>query len=164
MVVDEHGEVTGSDGTSNTLSSALDRKILKLIRNASDLVIVGSRSVTTEGWHIPTHGLLAVVSHSHDFPPACPDPSRVRIGVLDEILLLAHSLKRVVCEGGKSVTQQLLSRDAIDEICLTVNFAQEPGASVLPEWMRTASAAEWNLRSQFVDGGQAFTTWRRATE
>ena len=163
MIVDDLGEVTGRDGTSNTLSSPLDRKILKLIRSASDLVIIGSRSVAAEGWHLPPHGLLAVVSRSHAFPPACPDPDRVRIGTLEETLELMHAFNRVVCEGGKSVAQQLLSRDAIDEICLTSNVAQEPRASRLPEWMHTASGAEWTMHSQFKGDGQAFTTWRRAT-
>ena len=164
MVVDEHGDVVGSDGTSNTLSSALDRKILKLIRASSELVIVGSRSVRTEGWHLPPRGRLAVVSRSQQLPPGCPDPSRVHIGALDEILHLATPLRRVVCEGGKSVVAALLSLNAINEICLTINFTLARDDFELPQWMLGASSAHWQCTSEIVEGSQAFTTWRRATE
>ncbi len=164
MVVDEHGNVAGTDGTSNSLSSGVDRMILKLIRSECELVIVGSRSVTTEGWHLPPHGLLAVVSHSQALPPGCPDPSRVRLGTLDEILQLAERFERVVCEGGKSVAQQLLALDVVDEICLTVDYSPSSHIALLPEWMTAGSNASWRLHTQFVTDNQAFTTWRRATE
>ena len=48
MIGSLNGRVTGSDGTSDTLSNRADRRILKLIRQMSDAVIVGAQTVRQE--------------------------------------------------------------------------------------------------------------------
>ena len=60
------GSATGPDGTSESLTSATDRLILKTIRSLSDVVVVGAATVRVEGYFVPRAGALAVVSRSGD--------------------------------------------------------------------------------------------------
>lgn len=60
------GSAAGSDGTSETLTSAADRLLLGVIRELADVVVVGAASVRAEGYHLPKHAPLAVVTASGD--------------------------------------------------------------------------------------------------
>lgn len=66
MITSLTGSATGSDGTSNTLTNRADRKILGVIRRQADVVVVGAQSVRTEGYIVPKHARLAVVTTSGD--------------------------------------------------------------------------------------------------
>ena len=58
------GSVGGTDGTSHTLSNPADRRILGVIRELADVVLVGASSVRREGYLLPRHARLAVVTGS----------------------------------------------------------------------------------------------------
>lgn len=58
------GSAIGGDGTSETLSNPADRKILGVIRRASDVVLVGASSFRAEGYQLPQTVPLAVVTAS----------------------------------------------------------------------------------------------------
>lgn len=58
------GSAVGSDATSDTLSNAVDRTILGVIRRASDVVLVGASSFRAEGYRLPATVPLAVVTAS----------------------------------------------------------------------------------------------------
>jgi riboflavin biosynthesis pyrimidine reductase len=60
------GSAAGSDGTSETLTNPADRKLLGAIRSLADVVVVGAASVRAEGYSIPRHAELAVVSATGD--------------------------------------------------------------------------------------------------
>ena len=60
------GSVGGTDGTSHTLSNPADRRILGVIRELADVVLVGASSVRREGYLLPRHARLAVVTGSGD--------------------------------------------------------------------------------------------------
>jgi riboflavin biosynthesis pyrimidine reductase len=95
------GSATGPDGTSETLTNAVDRMILKVIRSLADVVVVGAASVRAEGYFVPRGGALAVVSRGGDFtghnikntdqrgtvlvlcPAAVADRARATIGAID---------------------------------------------------------------------------------
>jgi len=66
MIASLNGSATGDDGTSNTLTSRLDRRILGVIRELSDVVLVGAGSVRAEGYVVPAKAALAVVTSSGD--------------------------------------------------------------------------------------------------
>lgn len=61
------GSAAGVDGTSESLSNAVDRIILRTIRSLADVVVVGAASVRAEGYFVPRQGTLAIVSRSGDF-------------------------------------------------------------------------------------------------
>jgi riboflavin biosynthesis pyrimidine reductase len=56
------GSAAGSDGTSETLTNPTDRRLLNVIRDLSDLVLVGAASVRAEGYFVPKNAGLAVVT------------------------------------------------------------------------------------------------------
>ena len=60
------GSAAGSDGTSETLTNPADRALLKAIRSLADMVVVGAASVRAEGYYIPRHAELAVVTGTGD--------------------------------------------------------------------------------------------------
>lgn len=62
FVVSVNGSVAGADGTSNSLTSRTDRRILGAIRRAADLVLVGAKSVWAEGYLLPKTAPLAIVT------------------------------------------------------------------------------------------------------
>ncbi|MDF2554561.1 MAG: hypothetical protein K0R60_456 [Microbacterium sp.] len=64
MVTSLTGAATGADGTSDTLTSPLDRTVLGLIRAASDVVVVGAQTVRAEQYIVPRRSRLAVVTAS----------------------------------------------------------------------------------------------------
>ena len=77
LVASVNGNASGSDGTSDGLSNRVDRKILGIIRRASDVVLVGAASVRAEGYLLPRTAPLAVLSASgdltgHAIPPQTP--------------------------------------------------------------------------------------------
>ena len=64
MIASLNGGVAGADGTSDSLSSRLDRRILGVIRELADVVLVGAGSVRAEGYVLPARAALAVVTAS----------------------------------------------------------------------------------------------------
>lgn len=66
FVASINGSVVGEDGTSESLSSRTDRRILGVIREHADVVLVGARTVRREGYLAPRHARLAVITRSGD--------------------------------------------------------------------------------------------------
>lgn len=60
------GRAAGPDGTSESLTSPLDRTILGVIRELADGVLVGAESVRREGYRRPRRCALAVLTASGD--------------------------------------------------------------------------------------------------
>lgn len=58
------GSTRGSDGTSETLTNPVDRRILGVIRELSDVVLIGAQSLRAEGYQHPRRSRLAVVTLS----------------------------------------------------------------------------------------------------
>ncbi|WP_257021828.1 dihydrofolate reductase family protein [Leifsonia sp. AK011] len=67
LVTSVSGSAVGTDGTSNSLTSATDRRILGVIRELSDVVLVGAESVRVEGYQLPRTARLAIVTGSGNF-------------------------------------------------------------------------------------------------
>jgi len=60
------GSAAGTDGTSETLTNPADRRLLGVIRELADVVLVGAQSVRAEGFQLPRRCRLAVVTASGD--------------------------------------------------------------------------------------------------
>jgi hypothetical protein len=61
-----NGAIVGVDGTSNSLSNRIDRKILGIIRSHAEVILVGAKTVRAEGHVLPLGRDLAVVTNSGD--------------------------------------------------------------------------------------------------
>jgi len=60
------GNAGGSDGTSETLTNPADRRLLGVIRELGDVVLIGAQSLRAEGYLLPRRSPLAVVTASGD--------------------------------------------------------------------------------------------------
>ncbi|GAA2085631.1 pyrimidine reductase family protein [Pseudolysinimonas kribbensis] len=126
LVVSLDGSAAGPDGTSRSLTTGADRRVLGAIRAESDLVLVGAATLRAEPELVPRVTPLAVLSRSGDTGAARLRPGDV---VLDRLPELGG---RIVCEGGPSVVAQLLDAGLIDEICLTTVPRMVGGVAVAP--------------------------------
>jgi riboflavin biosynthesis pyrimidine reductase len=66
LITSVNGSATGPDGTSESLSNRTDRKILGVLRELSDVVLVGASTVRAEGYLRPRRSALAVVTRTGD--------------------------------------------------------------------------------------------------
>ncbi len=60
------GGASGSDGTSETLTNPVDRRILGVIRQLADIVLIGAQSLRAELYVQPRRSRLAIVTASGD--------------------------------------------------------------------------------------------------
>jgi len=74
LVATVNGSAAGKDGTSETITSAMDRRILGVIRELSDIVLVGAASVRSEGYQIPKKSRLAIVTSTGNLDGHRIDP------------------------------------------------------------------------------------------
>ncbi|MEN9751325.1 MAG: hypothetical protein RLZZ600_372 [Actinomycetota bacterium] len=168
VVVDATGSMRGVDGSSQSLTSQHDRKILHVIRAGADAVIVGAQSVRTEGWHIPQNALLAVVTNKgFEALPPCPHPDSVVTGPLVQILEELNSTHHWVAEGGQSVIEQLLALKKIDQLCISFRHTAQHETVQTPElpgWLVAASPSPFTCVFIIRDEDMLFTLWRRGAE
>lgn len=66
LVSSVNGSAAGQDGTSESLTNRVDRKILGVIRRSSEVVLIGAASVRAEGYRLPRTAPLAIVTSSGD--------------------------------------------------------------------------------------------------
>jgi riboflavin biosynthesis pyrimidine reductase len=78
LITSVNGSATGPDGTSESLSNRTDRKILGVMRDISDVVLVGASTVRAEGYVRPRRAALAVVTRTGDLGGHRLDPDTSR--------------------------------------------------------------------------------------
>lgn len=160
LVLSAAGSLSGTDGTSRTLTSKTDRVLLRAIREDANSVLVGAQTIRTEGWHLPATGVLIVISSgSLAQLPVCPDESRVIVTDLNDALKIASGRGRWVCEGGKDIAEKLIERDALDELCLS--FVSGVDEARLPVWIVKKEQRSYQLVVAVRNENMLFTRWRR---
>ena len=165
MLLTADGKVHGADGTSHSLTSTEDRRILRVIRAEADVVILGAQSIRSEGWFLPPRGRIAVLSHTGNIPwDTCPDKGRVN--VYPSIPAFIHSLgqldKNILCEGGLETAAAFALQVGFDEIALT--RVDTSSTSLIPETFGIPD--EFRCDSILTDQSNkmSFQFWRRAVE
>ncbi len=144
MITSLNGAAAGGDGTSDTLTSAVDRTVLRAIRDDADVVVVGAQTVRAEGYVLPRSALLAVVTRSgelggHRFEP--------RPGAATRVL--------IVCpEGSPAHREGVRLAEGIDAELVPV--AARPDGSLDPAAIIAALAARGHRRV-VCEGGPALT-------
>jgi riboflavin biosynthesis pyrimidine reductase len=66
LIASVNGAAAGDDGTSNSLTNRVDRRILGTIRRLADVVLVGAGSVRAEGYVLPRTAPLAIITGKGD--------------------------------------------------------------------------------------------------
>ena len=64
LITSVSGAAAGSDGTSETLSNPADRRLLGVIRELADVVLIGAESVRAEGYQQPRRSRIAILTAS----------------------------------------------------------------------------------------------------
>ena len=165
MLLNFDDSSAGDDGTSNSLTSHEDRRLLKIIRKEADVLIVGAASIRAEGWFLPPLGRVAVLSQSGNIPwDTCPDSSRV--SSYPSVSALLHSLRdteiNILCEGGKATAHLLSETVGFDDLALARIDIVENAS--LPDFLSNCS--DLALVSSLSDASHSMTfqNWRRAVE
>jgi riboflavin biosynthesis pyrimidine reductase len=140
------GSAKGPDGTSETLSSATDRLVLKAIRSLADVVVVGAASVRAEGYFVPKNGVLAVVSRSGDF-----SGHRIKARALDDVENPGRLL--VLCPTGVADR----ARESIGLAGATIVPVADVDGSLTAQTIVTALHTE-GYQSIVAEGGPALAT------
>ena len=166
MLLDPHGSATGSDGTSHSLTSTMDRRILRLIRSQADVVVVGASSVRTEGWFLPPQGLLVVLTKSGNLPwDSCPDRQRVvSCASISELATwLQEHPGRQLCEGGLTTAHALDSAVGFDQIALTAHLPADKALALVTDHPTEFELTHASRSSQpAANNSEGFFLWRRA--
>ena len=165
MLLTADGKAHGVDGTSQSLTSVEDRRILRFIRADADVVILGAQSIRSEGWFLPPRGRIAVLTHSGNIPwETCPDKGRVN--VYPSIPALIHSLneldRNILCEGGLETAAAIALQVGFDDIALT--RIDDSSTPAIPESF--GNAREYRCDKILTDESNkmSFQFWRRAVE
>ncbi|OUE27659.1 dihydrofolate reductase family protein [Clavibacter michiganensis] len=136
FVASVDGSVIGADGSSDSLSSVVDRRILGVIREVADVVLVGAGTVRAERYVLPRRTPLAVATSSgdlegHRFDPdasagrllvLCPPEARDRAvatlaGVPAEIVSVPLGAAADGRLGGDVVVDALRARGLTGVVC-----------------------------------------------
>ena len=64
LITSVTGAASGSDGTSETLTNPADRRLLGVIRELADVVLIGAESVRAEGYQQPRRSRIAILTAS----------------------------------------------------------------------------------------------------
>lgn len=163
LVLNSQIDITGKDGTSLSLTNIEDRRLLKIIRADADVVISGAQSIRAEGWFLPPHGRLCVLSLSGVLPwETCPDRTRVFVYQSVESLLhgLLHNELKILCEGGLITAELLAQQYGFDELALS--FSDSTSVSPPPEVLLQDAVFDLVTHMNDQEHNMAFGLWRRA--
>jgi riboflavin biosynthesis pyrimidine reductase len=184
LVATVDGSVAGTDGTSESLTSRTDRRILGVIRELADVVLIGAGSARAEGYLLPKRAPLAIVTRSGDLRghrlddvervtvlgpesarPAVAETLGARFVAIDpEPSTLVAALRdegwaSIVCEGGPVLATELLGAGLVDELCLTTS--PQLGGRSLPMLSAVVAPIPLRLAGLLTDeDGMVFARWR----
>lgn len=145
MITSLTGSATGTDGTSDTLSSPVDRRILGVIRGWSDVVVVGAQSVRAERYVVPRRPRLAIVTRTGRLEghQLAPDDDTARV-----FLVCAESDADTVRSNSDDLGIEVIAvpGDDLDPSDVVAVFADRG-------WMRVVCEGGPTLASQFARAG-----------
>lgn len=162
LIASVTGAASGSDGTSETLTNPADRRILGVIRELADVVLIGAESVRAEGYKQPRRSRIAIVTSSGNLDghrlertdgPApiilCPQEAeaRVRSTIEDAEVLVVDDAD------GRIAPTAIL--DALRSISLT-SIVCEGGPGLAAQFVDAGLVQEFCLATSPRIGGAPF--------
>lgn len=114
------GSSQGSDGRTDSINNAVDKRVFHQLRDSADVILVGAGTARAEEYK-PSQTPIVVVGHT--MPVSLADGLNVRLasGTMEEIVdsIHAEGHRRILCEGGPRLLAELLAAGLVDELCLT---------------------------------------------
>ncbi len=142
MVTNALGETEGLDGTSGSLTSGVDRRLLALQRAAFDVIVMGAETARRERVPVPEHTPLAVITLSGDMSGhrllLSPESRLIvvtRPGATETVhtTLAGIDAEIVALEGEGRIPADEI-RDALSQRLGAKTFLLEGGRSVWESW------------------------------
>lgn len=156
------GGASGSDGTSETLSNPVDRRILGVIRELADVVLIGAQSLRAEGYQHPRRSRLAVVTmsgnltgHRVEAPEGAAPIVLCPPAAAERVLTDLPGAELIVLEPGAEgiaavdVISALRSHGLASIVC-------EGGPSLVAQVIETGLVDEFCLSTSPLVGGSPF--------
>lgn len=176
-------------GVTGTLGGDIDSEVFQLLRRLADVVVVGAGTARIEGYR-PADVPIAVVSLSLDIPEPLRVPGQVVLTTTDAppdrraalrdagVEVVAHGeveidwsavladldargWRKVLCEGGPTLHGELLRRDLVDEVCLTIAPVVGSGDAPRIAHSRHAVHHDMTLGHAEAVGDVLLTRWVR---
>ncbi len=183
MVVSLDGKID-VDGRSKGLSTNLDRQIFHFLRATAQVILVGAGTARAENYQTPkltdelvelrhhlgiTHPLRIVVASREANPVASSTeipngtieylqiPSTIDNPGLSALLGVDNSQPGgVLCEGGPTLLGDLLTRDLVDEFCLTIRHLIAGASSELLVTREFATPIDFELAGHITSAQATF--------
>jgi riboflavin biosynthesis pyrimidine reductase len=176
-------------GVTGTLGGDIDSEVFGLLRRLADVIVVGAGTARIERYgtaDVP----IAVVSLSLDVPERLRVPGQVVVTTIDAppeavaalrddgVEIVAHGeveidwpavlddfedrgWRRILCEGGPTLHGELLRRDLVDEVCLTIAPVVGSGDAPRIAHSRHAVHHDMTLGHAEAVGDVLLTRWVR---
>lgn len=160
MVVSGSGDFVDEQGSSRGISSEFDRKLIGRLRSLSDVVVTGGNTARVEQYQQPKHADLAVITRSPGLFSAFqtltpPNGVAVTDWCLSRLRELGY--ERILLEVGPTLAREFLTRNVVDEFCLTVTSGN---LEVAQSAMQSLGSDLHLVKSGAIEG-TLFTVWRR---
>ena len=115
---------TSLDGSSKSLSSTEDRRRFHELRTRASVILIGGNTARTEPY-ATTPVPLVVITRSGNIPESVRGNSKAQIWELDPVSAIEKAQKEfggdVLVEGGMGLVEELLVRNQIDELYLSLS-------------------------------------------
>lgn len=185
MVATVDGSAHGPNGLSGTINTGADHRVFAMLRAWADVILVGSGTVTAEGYRSPEPDpqwsflrdgrdpapALAILTSCGQVPAGVVQPGGGAVfavhSTADAGLAPAlgqvhdRGLHRVLCEGGPTIAGELLAQGLVDELCLTIAprvVVGRAGRIAVGEQVLT----DWRLTGVLEQDSTLITRWRPA--
>ena len=115
---------TSLDGSSKSLSSTEDRRRFHELRTRASAILIGGNTARTEPY-ATTPVPLVVITRSGNIPESVRGNPKAQIWELDPVSAIEKAQKEfggdVLVEGGMGIVEELLVRNQIDELYLSLS-------------------------------------------
>ena len=115
---------TSLDGSSKSLSSTEDRRRFHELRTRASAILIGGNTARTEPY-ATTPVPLVVITRSGNIPESVRGNPKAQIWELDPVSAIEKAQKEfgghVLVEGGMGLVEELLVRNQIDELYLSLS-------------------------------------------
>jgi riboflavin biosynthesis pyrimidine reductase len=170
MVTTSGGETVGTDGTTNSLTRGSDRALLALLRDHSDAVVVGAKTIKAEPIPLPVSTPLVIMTRSgnlsgHQLRQRGNDTERLIIATtkasVDTLTLTAGDLELAIAQhvGGNSLLVEggteiwKFFAPIIDEVLISVAPPPRESNEGVPPWW-PGGHDHWQLSALMTDDSQ----------
>lgn len=115
---------TSLDGSSKSLSSTEDRRRFHELRTRASVILIGGNTARSEPY-ATTPVPLVVITRSGNIPESVRGNPKAQIWELDPVSAIEKAQKEfgghVLVEGGMGLVEELLVRNQIDELYLSLS-------------------------------------------